>query len=127
LLPNNRDALNAFFEQLNEYKFHFYLSPDEEGNLSHQEYRTIPYMECPETNAVRGRVYLRAQGLPLSKKLLIFDVAVSLVLAFNSSATSAPFFSFAVALSTLAPDSVSSLVLTLAVLFLFHWRFPLQL
>jgi hypothetical protein len=46
LLPNNRDALNAFFEQLNEYEFHFYFSPDEEGHLSRQEYRTIPYMEC---------------------------------------------------------------------------------
>jgi hypothetical protein len=46
LLPNNRDALNAFFEQLSEYEFHFYFSPDEEGYLSHQEHRTIPYMEC---------------------------------------------------------------------------------
>jgi hypothetical protein len=46
LLPNNRDALNAFFEQLNEYEFHFYFSPDEQGYLSHQEDRTIPYMEC---------------------------------------------------------------------------------
>jgi hypothetical protein len=25
LLPNDRDALNAFFEQLNEYEFHFYF------------------------------------------------------------------------------------------------------
>jgi hypothetical protein len=46
LLPYNRDALNAFFEQLNEYEFHFYFSPDEEGYLSRQEDRTIPYLEC---------------------------------------------------------------------------------
>ncbi|CAG8285280.1 unnamed protein product [Penicillium salamii] len=46
LLPYNRDALNAFFEQLNEYEFHFYFSPDEEGYLLRQEDRTIPYLEC---------------------------------------------------------------------------------
>jgi hypothetical protein len=45
-LPYNRGALDAFFEHLSTYDFHFYFFPDEERPLSRQGDRTLSHWEC---------------------------------------------------------------------------------
>jgi hypothetical protein len=61
-------------------------------------------LKCPETNEVRERVYLRAQGLPLFPKNFIFDVAISQIQLLHSPAFFDPFSHSLSLLSTLSSD-----------------------